>query len=374
MFSVKSEMSHASNLVKYDDRPPSKLLPGISFGLLPHGFLAARAALLTVLCVGNRLGIHDHQSPKSLAYTVAYFVLCTGSANIFIVRTLLFASRLEAVASNCLKWSIVNIFLFLFPGFAGLLAILSSGNCLRIHRHASPHSIAYTLAYFATFAGSVAVFIEIQDTDLWFMLHNIWDWIPHAVVTCCKLGYNNKFIGPRISVASATEALGSGRISFHVENALVGNRFFSQIRRTRGPSRPARRADRSRMANAIAQDLLDSDSETAPNEKKCKRKSGMKSKKNRDNSDPEDQDFTSGASGDDSDSDIEMIIPNEELAHSLPRKTILENAKRQTAAKPTATWLGRRHRRYRSLGNAEAGPFRQPEPELKPKQQHMEEI
>ncbi|KAJ7890218.1 hypothetical protein B0H13DRAFT_1887692 [Mycena leptocephala] len=172
-----------------------------------------------------------------------------------------------------------------------------------IQLHASPNSIAYTLAYFATFAGSVAVFIASRDTE------------------------------------------------------------------DPGASRPARRADRSGIANAIAQDLLNLDSETAPNEKKCNHKSGMKSKKNRDNSDPEDQDFTSGASGDDSDSDIEMIIPNEDLADSLPRKTIPENAKRQTAAKPTATWLGRRHRRYRSLGNAEAGPSRQPEPELKPKQQ-----
>ncbi|KAJ7925747.1 hypothetical protein B0H13DRAFT_2567838 [Mycena leptocephala] len=145
---------------------------------------------------------------------------------------------------------------------------------------------------------------------------------------------------------------------------LLVTGFF---RRFGGPGAisTARRADRSRMANAIAQDLLNSDSETAPNVKKCKRKSGMKSKKNRDNSGPEDQDFTSGASGDDGDSDIEMIIPNEELADSLPRKTIPENAKRQTAAKPTATWLGRRHRRYRVCEE----PSRQPEPELKPKQQ-----
>ncbi|KAJ7838349.1 hypothetical protein B0H14DRAFT_2588571 [Mycena olivaceomarginata] len=176
------------------------------------------------------------------------------------------------------------------------------------------------------------------------------------------------------SVASATEALGSGRISFHVKYALVDSE-------DPGPSRPARRADRSRMANAIAQDLLNSDSETSPNEKKCKRKSGMKSKKNRDNSDPEDQDFTSGASGDDKDSDIEMIIPNEELADSLPRKTIPENAKRQTAAKPTGKHTGPSAPpsgseggtadtgSVKSLGNAEAGPSRQPEPELKPKQQ-----
>ncbi|KAJ7805977.1 hypothetical protein B0H14DRAFT_2610766 [Mycena olivaceomarginata] len=195
-----------------------------------------------------------------------------------------------------------------------------------------------------------------------------------------KLGYNNKFIGPRISVASATEALGSGGISFHVEYALVDSE-------DPGPSRPARRADRSRMANAIAQDL-NSDSETAPNEKKCKRKSGMKPKKNRNNSDPEDQDFTSGASGDDSDSDIEMIIPNEDLADSLPRKTIPENAKRQMAAKPTGKHKGPSApppgseggtadtgsegiylNTSESLGNAEAGPSRQPEPELKPKQQ-----
>ncbi|KAJ7780466.1 hypothetical protein B0H14DRAFT_2960881, partial [Mycena olivaceomarginata] len=67
-------------LVKYDDRPPSKLLPGISFGLLPHGFLAARGTL--------------------------------------------FASRPEAVASHCLKWFIINLSLFLFPLFSGLLTVL----------------------------------------------------------------------------------------------------------------------------------------------------------------------------------------------------------------------------------------------------------
>jgi hypothetical protein len=91
-------------------------------------------------------------NPRLGASHFSLFRLPQRFTNLFIVRTLLFASRLEAVAS-------MNIFLFLFPGFAGLLAILSSGNRLRIHRHASPNSIAYTLAYFATFAGSVAVFI-----------------------------------------------------------------------------------------------------------------------------------------------------------------------------------------------------------------------
>ncbi|KAJ7772804.1 hypothetical protein B0H14DRAFT_2632235 [Mycena olivaceomarginata] len=179
-----------------------------------------------------------------------------------------------------------------------------------------------------------------------------------------KLGYNNKFIGPRISVASATEALGSGRISFHVEYALVDSE-------DPGPSRPARRADRSRMANAIAQDLLNSDSETAPNEKKCKRKSGMKSKKNRDNSDPEDQDFTSGASGDDSDSDIEMIIPMKTwripYLGRLFRKT--PNARWLPNPQPPGSEGGTADTGSEELGNAEAGPSRQPEPELKPKQQ-----
>ncbi|KAJ7820403.1 hypothetical protein B0H14DRAFT_2833815, partial [Mycena olivaceomarginata] len=71
-------------LVKYDDRPPSKLLPGFPLGLLPHGFLAARGTL--------------------------------------------FASRPEAVASHCLKWFIIDLSLFLFPLFSGLLTILCVGN------------------------------------------------------------------------------------------------------------------------------------------------------------------------------------------------------------------------------------------------------
>ncbi|KAJ7877574.1 hypothetical protein B0H14DRAFT_3130187 [Mycena olivaceomarginata] len=58
MFSVKSETSHASN---FGQRPTYRSLRRKS------------------------IGDYDHQSPQSLAYTVAYFVLCTGSANIFIV-------------------------------------------------------------------------------------------------------------------------------------------------------------------------------------------------------------------------------------------------------------------------------------------------
>ncbi|KAJ7913796.1 hypothetical protein B0H13DRAFT_1873539 [Mycena leptocephala] len=280
------------------------------------GYVAAAGGTMknSVKYIGSQLEQEPGSGCDSLAYTVAYFVLRTGSANIFIVRTLLSASRLEAVASNCLKWFIVNIFLFLFPGFAGLLAILSSGNRLRIHRHASPNSIAYTLAYFATFPGSVAVFIASRVSPLFFRYHLI-----------------------RICKKSKIQTSGSCFTIF-----VIGfrSRSLPVDSENPGPSRPARRADRSRMANPIAQDLLNSDSETAPNEKKCKRKSGMKSKQNRDNSDPEDQDFTSGASGDGSDSDIEMIIPNEDLADSLPRKTIPENAKRQTAAKPTGKHTG----------------------------------
>jgi ABC-type Na+ efflux pump permease subunit len=42
------------------------------------------SGLLAVYSLGDSLGIYNHESPQSLAYTLAYFAISSGSANIFI--------------------------------------------------------------------------------------------------------------------------------------------------------------------------------------------------------------------------------------------------------------------------------------------------
>ncbi|KAJ6626163.1 hypothetical protein B0H10DRAFT_1870725, partial [Mycena sp. CBHHK59/15] len=42
------------------------------------------SGLLAVYAFGDRLGIHHHESPESLAYTLTYFAISSGSANVFI--------------------------------------------------------------------------------------------------------------------------------------------------------------------------------------------------------------------------------------------------------------------------------------------------
>ncbi|KAJ7801282.1 hypothetical protein B0H14DRAFT_2615489 [Mycena olivaceomarginata] len=74
-------------------------------------------------------------------------------------RGTLFASRPDAVASHFLKWMSLNLILFLFPFFSGLLALYSLGDRLGIYNHESPKSLAYTLAYFAISSGSANIFI-----------------------------------------------------------------------------------------------------------------------------------------------------------------------------------------------------------------------
>ncbi|KAJ7938938.1 hypothetical protein B0H13DRAFT_2301145 [Mycena leptocephala] len=90
------------SLVKYDDRPPGKMLPA---------------------------------------------------------RGTLFASRPEAVASQYLQWLALNFSLFLLPFLTGFLAILTAGRRLGLYGHQAPHHLAFTLAYFAICSGSVNVCI-----------------------------------------------------------------------------------------------------------------------------------------------------------------------------------------------------------------------
>lgn len=39
------------------------------------------SGLLAVYSLGDSLGIYNHESPQSLAYTLAYFAISSGSAN-----------------------------------------------------------------------------------------------------------------------------------------------------------------------------------------------------------------------------------------------------------------------------------------------------
>ncbi|KAJ7859546.1 hypothetical protein B0H14DRAFT_3629610, partial [Mycena olivaceomarginata] len=107
-------------------------------------------------------------------------------------------------------------------------------------------------------------------------------------------------------------------------------------------SRPSRAADRTKMKNAIADDIAVKDTSgkeaSAQNRPMTAAQSKGKGKAREDeNTDPEDDDFLgSGSDGEtsDEDSDPSIEILNSELAESLPTKTIAENARRSTKAPP----------------------------------------
>ena len=87
----------------------------------------------------------------------------------FSARGTLFASRPEAAGSHSLKWITVNIMLFLLPFIAGLFAVYTFGDRLGVYSHKSPHDLACTLVYFATFVG-VAMFFFGQSVQF-HLLH-----------------------------------------------------------------------------------------------------------------------------------------------------------------------------------------------------------
>jgi hypothetical protein len=109
------------SLIHYDDRPPSKLLPGKII---------------------------------SPAVRNIFFLQATPQA-----RGTLSASRSEALAAHCFRWVLANLLLFLLPSFAEITVILLWGSQLGIYGHGAPETLAYSLEYFSVWSGSALIFI-----------------------------------------------------------------------------------------------------------------------------------------------------------------------------------------------------------------------
>ncbi|KAJ7762698.1 hypothetical protein B0H14DRAFT_2633920 [Mycena olivaceomarginata] len=106
--------------------------------------------------------------------------------------------------------------------------------------------------------------------------------------------------------------------------------------------RPSNLADTTPIDEVLEAEQLDSDGNPENPRKSVKRKRPSKSKSNAEakptaNSGPDDSDFGTGESdgaSSGSDSDIEEVLPNAELADFLPTKTIPENSRRRRTNQP----------------------------------------
>ncbi|KAJ7772497.1 hypothetical protein B0H14DRAFT_3590062 [Mycena olivaceomarginata] len=308
-------------------------------------------------------------------------------------RGTLFSSRPEAVASKCLRWFALNLMLFLLPLLGGSLAMLTLGARLGIYGHKNPHQLAYMLTYFAICSGSANVFIASLIFPRTLRYHLV---IPlilgrrrhrshfsfmsnrrlNRVVgklhfTVFIMGFRSRSFPVVVDsdttveeIYSHLQALGivpgsqfrhfyftyrGRRIRWDDTIGRAGHGATKVIRPKASTSRPSRAADRTKMKNAIADDIAVKDTSA----KKRRRKTGPmtaaqskgKGKAREDeNTDPEDDDFLgSGSDGEtsdeDSDSSIEILNSrslhlDSSLAESLPTKTIAENARRSTKAPP----------------------------------------
>ncbi|KAJ7876970.1 hypothetical protein B0H13DRAFT_2347391 [Mycena leptocephala] len=154
--------------------------------------------------------------------------------------------------------------------------------------------------------------------------------------TCFYFTYQ----GRRIAWEEAIGAYGVSNLSHLQLNLAVlgGGKQAHPDQPIASSSRPRRDRDTTRIDEVLEAEQMDSDGNPENPRKSTKRKRPTKSKpkvkaKPIVNSDPEDLDFETDESDDTSsssnESDIEEVLPNAELADSLPTKTIPENSRRR---------------------------------------------
>ncbi|KAF7372351.1 Transposase-like protein [Mycena venus] len=251
----------------------------------------------------------------------------------------LFESRPEAVAFNWMKWLIVNIAVFLLPFASGLTAFLLLGSRLGVPHNQSSHDFVFFLAYMAISTG---------------------------------------YRGRRIPWEKALGVYGVSELS-HLQLNLVILGGGNQGQPTASSSRPNRTRNTTRIDVILEAERVDEDGNPENHRKPVKRKRPSKSKVKPVDSDPDDSDFETDENGNEStsssDSDIEEILPNTELADSLPTKTVPEKSQRRRTEKPP---------RKKSKGRAKATdppeepitstppvPVQQPSVPMKPKVQKV---
>ncbi|KAF7372114.1 Transposase-like protein [Mycena venus] len=325
------------NIVSYDHRPSGKLLParGTLFLSRPEAigahaqksiilnfllFMLPFVALgLGIFTLGDRLGIYTHEFPFDLWYTLIYFAFCEG-LSLLSIGWVLFPQ------------------IFRFHQFVPLIlgvrrhrshfSFMSQRRRNQVLRKSKPIFTIFVMGFRSrslpipvTGDTTVAGISQYLDSSLGLDLTH----------------YYFTYLGRRMDWGDRMESLGIGALS-HLQLRLrvlggakpgsAPQASTSQASTSRAStSRPERSANRTRMTDAIADDLA------VPSSPK-KRRRRLKPKPKPQNSDPEDSDFSSSDSSGESDSGIEEIIPNEELASTLPTKTVPEKSKRKVAERP----------------------------------------
>ncbi|KAJ7488756.1 hypothetical protein B0H11DRAFT_1912906 [Mycena galericulata] len=254
-------------------------------------------------------------------------------------RGTIFPSRSEAVAFNSVKWILINLVLFLLPSASALTALFLLGSRLGTSIHGSPHDLAFFIAYLAVCSGSSLVFSVVTGYmtagDLYQRLADL-GLVP-TKRTCFYFTYR----GRRIPWEDAIGAYGVAQLS-HLQLHLVVLGGANEDQPTASSSRPRRERDTTRLEEVLQAEQMDEEGNPENPRTSAKRKRAAKSKRKAkpvENSDAEDMDYgtdeNGDASSDSSDPDVEEVLPNSELADSLPTKTIPENSRRRrTDPKP----------------------------------------
>ncbi|KAJ7088224.1 hypothetical protein C8R43DRAFT_298081 [Mycena crocata] len=314
-----------------------------------------------------------------------------GPAKSLPKRGSLYASRPETVGANVLRWALMNVLIFLLPFVTNLLVLLAAQSHLRTHgivcvtyayfyfsftsvcallaiatglfprffryhltltlllerrRHRSHFSFmsqrrinalcgtgGFTVFIIGLASCSLPLFVTDDTTVGEIYEHLVWlGLVPKR--SCQQLYFALR--GRRVDWSDTMQCLGLGTLS-HLELRITipggaSNAGPSQA----SSSRPQRNKDTSLMTELLAEEHLDEFGKPRKNRpadgsriRKRKRK-----QKTVVNTDSEDGDFTGSDSGSDSDSEIEEVISNEEVADSLPSKTVNKGKARATNPAP----------------------------------------
>ncbi|KAJ7235766.1 hypothetical protein C8J57DRAFT_1248144 [Mycena rebaudengoi] len=304
------------NIVSSDYHPPGKLLPEtvgtyaqksiiLNFTLFILPFVVLGLGILTL---GDRLGIYTHESPFALWYTMIYFAFCEG-LSLLSIGWMLFPHIFR-----------FHQFLQLIFGVRRHRSHFTFMSQRRINQLFWRPEPIFTI--FVTGFRSRSLPIPVTGNTTIGQIYGHVESKLDVVLTTVHKYYYFTYMGRRIDWEDTVESLGIGALSHLQMRLRVLGGAHTESAPQASTSRSGRNANRTRMTDAIANDLA-----VPSPPKRRKRKSKPKPKPQ--NSDPEDSDF-SGSESSESDSDIEEIIPNEELASTLPTKTVPEKSKRKT--------------------------------------------
>ncbi|KAJ7702129.1 hypothetical protein B0H16DRAFT_1832102 [Mycena metata] len=252
-------------------------------------------------------------------------------------RGTLFTSSLQSITFHCVAWAVVNFSLFLLPSATALTAAILLGSRLTTALQSTPQELAYCLTYLSIQTGCLLLFYVVTNCtrarEIYSQLSKL-GLVPTAAV-CFYFTFDRR----RMLWMDTVGSVGLGPLShLHLRLRVLGGADAAEPDEPEASSSRSKRDRKTstRLNDAMQAEKVDEFGNPELTTQAQKRKRAHKSTKSTaaQNSDPEDLDFSGDDSGRSSDSDVEEVVGNQELADSLPTKTIPERSRQRSAPKP----------------------------------------